>query len=239
MRVRSSPVEHAWDLSPAEARALQIRLAEQVVREDRFDRLQTVAGADCGFPRREGQDLARAAVVLLGLPALDVCGEALVEEPVRYPYVPGLLSFREAPAIQAALQHLPAQPDMILVDGHGLAHPRRFGIACHLGLLLDCPAIGCAKSPLVGKFTLPADEVGAWTPLEHRGERIGAVLRTRRGVKPVFVSIGHRVSLESAIRLLLSWCRSYRLPEPTRLADQVASRRGIRYAADRDAPPPT
>jgi deoxyribonuclease V len=223
----SRGLEHAWDLSPGEARALQRRLADQIVRDDQFGSLRTVAGADCGFPRREGQDLARAAVVLFGLLALDRRGDALVEEPVRYPYIPGLLSFREAPAIQAAVQLLDEPPDVLVVDGHGLAHPRRFGIACHLGLLLDRPTVGCAKSPLVGEFAPPADEFGAWTPLEHKGERIGAVVRTRRGVKPVFVSVGHRISLESAIRLVLSWCRGYRLPEPTRLADQIASRRGL------------
>jgi deoxyribonuclease V len=223
----SRGLEHAWDLSPTDARALQRRLADQVVRDDQFGTLRTVAGADCGFPRREGQDLARAAVVLLGLPALDRRGDALVEEPVRYPYIPGLLSFREAPAIQAAVRQLDEPPDVLVVDGQGLAHPRRLGIACHLGLLLNLPTIGCAKSPLLGRFATPPDEFGAWTPLEHQGERIGAVVRTRPGVKPVFVSVGHRISLESAIQLVLSWCRGYRLPEPTRLADQIASRRGL------------
>jgi deoxyribonuclease V len=232
MREGSGGLEHAWNLPPSEARALQRSLAGQIVREDQFGDLRTVAGADCGFPRREGQDLARASVVLLGLPALDRRGDALVEEPVRYPYVPGLLSFREAPAIQAAIQQLAEPPDVLVVDGQGLAHPRRFGLACHLGLLLDRPALGCAKSPLVGKFAPPADEFGAWTPLEDKGERIGAVVRTRPGVKPVFVSIGHRISLETAIELLLSWCRGYRLPEPTRLADQIASRRGRGAATD-------
>src|SRR5581483_8134493 len=206
-RMTAPAPRHRWDLSEAEARALQRQMAAEVIQEDRLDEVHRVAGVDCGFPQRDGQEVARAAAVLLSFPDLEPLADALIEEPVRYPYVPGLLSFREAPAILAALDRLPRLPDLILADGHGRAHPRRFGIACHLGLLLDRPTIGCAKSPLVGEFAPPPDEFGAWTPLEHKGERIGAVVRTRPGVKPVFVSIGHRISLESAIHLILSWCR--------------------------------
>jgi deoxyribonuclease V len=216
---------HPWNVPPEEARALQRQMAAEVVEEDRLGEVRSVAGVDCGFPRRDGEEQARAAVVLLSFPELEPLGDSLVEEPVRYPYIPGLLSFREAPPIIAALEHLPMLPDLILVDGQGRAHPRRFGIACHLGLLLDRPTIGCAKSLLVGQYALPDDTVGAWSPLLDRGQTIGAVVRTRAGVKPIFVSVGHRVSLQTAVALTLACGRGTRLPEPTRLADQLASSR--------------
>jgi deoxyribonuclease V len=216
---------HSWDLAPAEARAVQRRLAAEIVVEDRLGEIRRVAGVDVGFPRRGDQEMARAAAVLLSFPDLTPLGDSLVEEPVRYPYIPGLLSFREAPAIIAALERLPEPPDLIMADGQGRAHPRRFGIACHLGLLLDRPALGCAKSRLVGRYDEPPPEPGAWTPLTDHGEVIGAVVRTRAGVKPLFVSVGHRVSLETAVALVLACGRGLRLPEPTRLADQLASGR--------------
>jgi deoxyribonuclease V len=222
--VLSRPL-HPWDLSPPEARALQERLAREVIQDDRLDPIRHVAGVDVGFPRREGEEYARAAAVLFTYPELARVADRVVEEPVRYPYVPGLLSFREAPAILAALAGLPAPPDLILVDGQGRAHPRRFGIACHLGLLVDRPTLGCAKSPLVGRYAEPAPEVGAWSPLVDRDEVIGAVVRTRLATKPMFISIGHRVSLETAVALALELTRGRRLPEPTRLADELASAR--------------
>ncbi len=218
---------HRWDLSEAEARALQRQMAAEVIQEDRLDEVHSVAGVDCGFPQRDGQEVARAAAVLLSFPDLEPLADALIEAPVQYPYVPGLLSFREAPAILAALDRLPRLPDLILADGHGRAHPRRFGIACHLGLLLDRPTIGCAKSPLVGRYAEPGAEVGDWAPVVDRGETVGAAVRTRRGVKPMFVSVGHRVSLETAVKLVLACGRGLRLPEPTRLADQLASGRTV------------
>ena len=216
---------HPWDLTATAARALQRQLAAQVVLEDRFGPIERVAGVDVGFPRRGDQEMARAVAVLLRYPDLAPLAESIVEEPVRFPYVPGLLSFRETPAVLSALQRLPAPPDLVLVDGQGRAHPRRFGIACHLGLLLDRPTLGCAKSRLVGEHAEPGSEAGAWSPLLHHGETIGAVVRTRTGVKPLFVSVGHRLSLETAVSLVLACCHGLRLPEPTRLADQLASGR--------------
>lgn len=228
---------HPWDLSPREARAVQRRLAAAVVTEDRLGEVRRVAGVDVGFPRRDDVEVARAAAVLLSYPDLTLREQAVVEEPVRYPYIPGLLSFREAPAELAALARLAEPPDLVMVDGHGRAHPRRFGIACHLGLLLDLPTLGCAKSPLVGEYAEPGPEVGAWTPLIDQGEVVGAALRTRPGVRPVFVSVGHRLSLETAVAWVLACCRGTRLPEPTRLADQLASGRaraaGARPAQER------
>jgi deoxyribonuclease V len=227
--MRGSPPEplHDWDLQPPAARALQRRLASEVLQEDRLDPIRRVAGVDVGFPLRDGAPVARAAAVLLSFPDLAPLAETVIEEPVRYPYIPGLLSFRETPPILAALARLPEPPDLILVDGQGRAHPRRFGIACHLGLVADRPTIGCAKSRLIGRYSDPLPDAGAWTPLIDRDETIGAVLRTRARTNPVFVSIGHRVSLATAVALTLRCCRGLRLPEPTRLADRLASNRVI------------
>lgn len=218
-----SLLPHNWDLTPSEARALQRELAGRVLREDRFGEISTVAGIDLAFPRTPSGDvLGRAALVVLRLPDLKVIEEQVVERPVSFPYVPGLLSFRESPVALAAFEALAYRPDLLVVDGHGLAHPRRFGIACHLGLLLDLPTIGCGKSILVGRATDPGPEAGSWTPLIYGGETIGAALRTKTRTKPVYVSIGHRVSLESAVDLVQRFNRGYRLPEPTRLADRLA-----------------
>jgi deoxyribonuclease V len=222
--VSAAPVAralHPWDLAPDAARAVQRQLAALVETRDRLDPPQRVAGVDVAFPRRATGPTARAAAVLLHFPDLEPLAARAVEEPVRYPYIPGLLSFREAPAILRALEHLPAAPDLLLVDGQGRAHPRRFGIACHLGVLLDRPTIGCAKSRLVGAYTEPPPQLGAWTPLRDGDEVIGAVVRTRPGARPLFVSVGHRVSLETAVALVLACCRGHRLPEPVRLADAL------------------
>ena len=219
-------LSHRWDLSPDEARALQRELAGRVVREDRLGEIRSVAGLDLGFPRLpSGEVVGRAALAVLRLPELELVERRVVDRPVTFPYVPGLLSFRESPIALAAFETLARRPDLLMVDGHGYAHPRRFGIACHLGVLLDLATIGCAKSILVGSAEEPGPERGNWTPLVHRGETIGAALRTRPGTKPVYVSIGHRVSLETAIELSLRCNRGYRLPEPTRLADRAASGR--------------
>jgi deoxyribonuclease V len=147
---------------------------------------------------------------------------AVARTPVTFPYIPGLLSFRELPVLLRALEQLHVVPDVFIVDGHGRAHPRRMGIACHLGVLLDLPAIGCAKSILCGTASLPANRAGAWSPLVDGTEQVGAALRTRDGTTPVYVSIGHRVSLDSAIEVVLKCCRRYRLPETTRYAHRAA-----------------
>lgn len=214
---------HSWDVSTAEAREIQKRLARLVETRDRMARVRTVAGVDVGFDRQK--ELTRAAVAVLDFPSLEPRSESLAELPTRFPYVPGLLSFREAPAILAALGDLARLPDVLLCDGQGIAHPRRFGIACHLGVLLDRPSIGVAKKRLVGTHADPPEERGRWVPLVHGDETVGAVLRTRAGVKPVYVSCGHRVGLETAVRLVMGCTTRYRLPETTRRADHLASRR--------------
>ena len=213
---------HAWDLAPAEARALQERLSGQAELRDRLDPPALVAGIDVGF--EQGGAITRAAVAVLGFAHLQLVESALARRPTLFPYVPGLLSFREIPAVLDALAALACTPDLLLADGQGLAHPRRFGLACHLGWLVDAPTIGVAKSRLIGEFIPPPDQRGAWAPLLDRGEVIGAAVRLRPGVKPVFVSPGHRVDVASAVRLTLACTERYRLPEPSRAAHRLASR---------------
>jgi deoxyribonuclease V len=211
---------HEWSLKQDEAKALQRELAKRVVREDRLDEVSHIAGVDMAI--NEGNGMARAAVVLLSYPALEVEERHVYEEPVRMPYVPGLLSFRELPCILGAFELLKQQPELVMVDGQGIAHPRRLGIASHLGLWLDLPSIGCAKSILVGHHGPLSEEAGSWVPLKADGEVIGAVLRTRAHVKPMIISLGHRISLETSLRYVLDCSRGYRLPEPTRLADKLS-----------------
>jgi deoxyribonuclease V len=215
------PVRHPypWNVSPEEAVAIQQRLREQVIREGPMPGPGTViVGVDVGFRG----ELARAAAVAVRFPDLTPLAQAVAEVPVTFPYIPGLLAFREAPAILAALERLPLSPQVLMVDGHGISHPRRMGIATHLGVYLDLPSIGCAKSKLWGRYEMPPDEPGAWSPLWDGEEMIGAVLRTQAGASPVFVSIGHRISLENAIATVMACVRGHRLPEPTRLAHLAA-----------------
>jgi deoxyribonuclease V len=214
-------ITHSWNLTPRAAIALQQRLRSRVVRSGQLRKVRAVAGTDVGFER--GGATARAAVAVLSFPGLELMDYAIVRRPVRFPYVPGLLSFREIPVLLAALDRLQVKPDLILCDGHGLAHPRRFGIACHLGVLRGIPAIGVAKSRLVGEHGEPAQRRGAWVPLRHQGETIGAVLRSRTGTRPIFVSVGHRVSLPAAVRYVMACTTRFRLPETTRWAHRLAS----------------
>lgn len=216
---------HSWDLTPTEAIELQKRLAGRVVSvgapgEVRFVAAADVAYVDRRWPRQPS--VARAAVVLVAYPSLEVVERHLVEAPVTFPYVPGLLSFREIPVLARALAQLKQSPDLLLADGQGLAHPRRFGLACHLGLLTGVPTIGVAKSRLCGEHSLLPAEAGARIPLEDRGEVIGLVLRTRPGVSPLYVSVGHLIGLPEAADWTLRLCRGYRLPEPARAADRLS-----------------
>ncbi len=212
---------HDWNVTPREAVAIQQRLRGLVECADRLPEVRHVAGVDVGF--EEAGRVTRAAVVVLSYPGLAVVETAVARRPTAFPYVPGLLSFRELPAVLDAVDRLGAMPDVFLCDGQGLAHPRRFGIACHLGVILDMPSIGVGKTRLVGTHEAPAQTKGAWCPLLDGGETVGAVLRTRAGVKPVYVSVGHRVSLATAIALTLACTIRYRLPETTRQAHRLAS----------------
>ena len=214
-----NPSLQVWPSTAAEAIALQKQLASGVRQTPLTEPVRWIAGADVHYPAK---DRARAAAVLLRWPDLVVEEIEVVEEPVPFPYIPGLLSFREAPPLISALNRLRTQPDLIFADAQGLAHPRRFGAACHLGLLLDTPTIGCAKSRLCGEAAEPAEEAGAWTSLEDKGEGIGAVVRTRLRVKPLYISVGHRITLQEAVDWVLACGRGLRLPEPSRLAHQAA-----------------
>lgn len=215
-------LEHSWDLTPKEAIGLQQELRGRVVLEDRLDKpVRAVAGVDVGF--EEGNTITRAAVAVLAYPSLELLDRSVARQPTRFPYIPGLLSFREVPAVLDAFAGLRERPQLLLCDGQGIAHPRRLGIASHLGLLLDIPAIGVAKTRLIGEHAPVPDERGARVPLIDKGEIIGAVLRTRKGVKPLFISPGHRISLETAIEYVMGCLTRFRLPETTRWAHRLAS----------------
>ena len=208
-----------WDVTPAEAIKLQNELRGRVAILPAPARVETVAGVDVGIRA----DTARAAVVVLSFPDLAVIEQSVIDAPVQFPYVPGLLSFREIPVVLQAFERLNHTPDLVIVDGQGFAHPRRFGIASHLGVILDLPTIGCAKSRLVGVYDQPGVEAGLWSELRHQGELIGAVLRSKTGSSPLFVSIGHKVDLATSIGWVMACCRRYRLPETSRRAHMAAS----------------
>ena len=211
---------HPWDLTPKEAIALQKHLAGKVIRSSGIDigDVAAVAGVDTHYH----QGLATAAVVVIRLSDLATLDHATAVGKIRFPYIPGLLTFREGPAILNALDHLTVASDLLIFDGQGIAHPRRCGLASHIGLLLDMPAIGCAKTRLSGWNEEPHTEKGSYSYLKDGDETIGAVVRTRSNVKPLFVSIGHRINLHDSINIVLQCCPRYRLPETTRRADKLA-----------------
>jgi deoxyribonuclease V len=229
------PRLHEWDLSYAEARRVQTELAGRVQIVPLRNQPRLIAGLDCAFSR-DGRRIFAAAVSLevvgagreMGSFELRLVETVSAERETAFPYIPGLLSFREAPVCLEAAGRLGREPDLYVIDGQGVAHPRRLGLASHLGLFFDRPTIGCAKSRLIGTFDEPGQEKGAWSPLVDRGEVIGAVVRTRSRVKPIFVSVGHRCSLEDAICISLACTTRYRIPEPTRLAHQAVSRLRLR-----------
>lgn len=212
---------HSWQVTTAEARAIQLRLVGLVSRENEVFRPKLVAGVDISAPRFQGR--VRGAVAVLSYPELELVEVGAVRQTVDFPYIPGLLSFREAPVILAAYGKLRSKPDLVLVDGQGIAHPRRFGLASHLGVLLDVPTIGCAKSLLCGVLGPLGAEAGSAAEIEHEGEVVGMAVRTKANVRPVYVSIGHKVDLAAAVSWVGKCCRGYRLPEPTRLAHLAAS----------------
>ncbi len=223
---------HSWRVTTAQAKDIQLELAEQVSREGKVTSPRLIGGVDISVNRWAGT--GKGAAVVLSYPDLEIVETAVVTDRIEFPYVPGLLSFREAPLILAALEKITVTPDLIMVDGQGIAHPRRMGLASHLGLFLSVPTIGCAKSRLCGECEEPGSEAGSYADLSDNGEVIGSALRTKSGVKPVYVSIGHMIDLPSAMRWVLACCRGYRLPEPTRLAHQAAGgnlrvKEGVNY----------
>ena len=209
---------HPWDVSPTEAMAIQQRLRDKMSQESGFARVDTVAGVDVSVKA----DIAKAAVVVLDYPDLTPIDQSTAEQTVQFTYIPGLLAFREGPVLLRALEKLVTEPDLFIFDAQGLAHPRRMGLATHIGITIDRPSIGCAKSRLCGTHHEPGPERGAYTHLRDGNEIIGAVVRSRSEVQPVYVSIGHRIDLETAINYVLNCCQGYRLPETTRWAHRVA-----------------
>jgi deoxyribonuclease V len=212
---------HDWQIDNAEARQVQEMLAGKISQQNKLDNPTFIAGADISAPSASG--IARASMVVLKYPELELVEVKTVEEKVQFPYIPGLLSFREAPLIVSVCKLLSTIPDLLLVDGQGIAHPRRLGLASHLGLLLDIPSIGCAKSRLCGQYDTVPTGAGSFTYLTDNGEIIGAVVRTKNNVRPLYISVGHQVDLPSAIQWTINCCRGYRIPEPTRLAHIAAS----------------
>lgn len=219
MEVRSL---HPWNVDYRRAIIIQEKLRANISLTNSFRTIESVAGADVSYSR--GGQEGIAAMVILSYPDLDLMDEAFARGKVSFPYIPGLLSFREAPLLLRVFRKLQRLPDVILYDGQGIAHPRSLGLASHMGLLLDLPSVGCAKKKLVGDFGEVGSQPGSITPLEIRGRIVGAVVRTRGGVKPVIVSPGHRIDVESSIGLVLKTCRGFRLPEPLRLAHLMVKR---------------
>lgn len=211
---------HKWEVNVAQAIQIQSRLAKEVLAEGDICDPAFIAGMDISAPDARG--IARGAVVILRYPELSVAEVEVAEGTLTFPYIPGLLSFRESPLILAACERLCKVPDLVLVDGQGVAHPRRFGLASHVGLFLDLPTIGCAKSILCGEHQPLDEEVGSHAELVDNGEVVGAALRTKSGMKPIYVSVGHKISLAAALRWVLNCCRGHRIPEPLRLAHLAA-----------------
>ncbi len=216
-------MQHPWDVSVEEAIAIQQRL-RPLIQESQsiaLDQVRTVAGVDASY-----RDVGQAAIVVFSFPALEIVDQATATRESVFPYVPGLLSFREGPVVLDAMEKLRVQPDLLIFDGQGYAHPRRFGLACHLGLYLDRPSIGCAKTRLIGTYQEPGPRKGDCSPLLDEGETIGMVVRTRPHTNPLFVSVGYKIDLPTAVEAVLRCVRGYRLPETTRAADHLAGRIG-------------
>jgi len=213
---------HSWKVTPKEAVQIQLRLRDRVEVSDRFGKICTVAGADIALDLE--RKIAMAGVIVYSYPEMKEIERVWAKRPLTFPYVPGLLSFREIPTLTAAFAKLKHRPDLVFVDGHGFAHPRRMGIASHLGMVLDCPTVGCAKSVLCGEAEEPANEVGAVSELTHKEEVIAIALRSRAGCQPIYISTGHRVSLESAVKFALSVLDGLRVPRPTREADRFVGK---------------
>ncbi|HKW21298.1 MAG TPA: deoxyribonuclease V [Ktedonobacterales bacterium] len=212
---------HRWDVTPDEAVAIQQRLRAEISQAEptkpiTLDQIRTVAGIDVSY-----REIGRAAIAVFSFPDLELIEEVTATREVTFPYIPGLLSFREGPVVLAAFERLRTQPDLLIFDGQGYAHPRRLGLARHMGAYLNWPSIGCAKSRLTGRYDEPGPEPGAWSPLMSGREEIGRVARTKARVKPVFVSVGYRITLPLAVEIVLRCTRGYRLPEPTRIADRL------------------
>lgn len=216
-------IRHSWDINESEASKLQRELTPKVVKVDRINEVKLVAGTDVAY--KNNSEKLVAAVVILNAETLEIVETASVEDKVRFPYIPGLFSFREIPPLIKAFSNIKNTPDLVVCDGHGYAHPRRFGLACHLGVIFDIPTIGCGKTRLLGEHQNPDTIRGATMPIIDHDEVIGNVLRTHSGIRPIYVSIGHRISLATACKWILNLSPKYRLPETTRQADHLVKMR--------------
>ncbi len=217
---------HSWDLSPQEAIKLQEELKEKIILKKGFSKIKRIAGADISFSKKSNR--AYAAVIVFSFPELEILEEEYTIGNLSFPYIPGLLTFREGPLLIETFKKIKIEPDVIIFDGQGIAHPKRLGLATHMGILLDKPTIGCAKSKLIGTYQEPEREKGSYSLLKDDGEIIGAVLRTKEDVSPVFVSPGHKIDLKSSIEIVLECLRGYRLPEPTRQAHLLVNKLRIK-----------
>ena len=211
---------HDWEVGASQAREIQSSLAKKVMTQNKVVSPRLIAGID--ISATDAQGVARGAAVILRYPEFGIVEVKVAEGRITFPYVPGLLSFRESPLILAACEQLCNVPDLVLIDGQGIAHPRRCGLASHVGLFLDLPTIGCAKSILCGRHEPVGQEAGSHAELFDNGELIGAALRTKPGVRPIYISVGHKIDLASALQWVTKCCRGYRVPEPTRLAHLAA-----------------
>ncbi|MBU4128486.1 deoxyribonuclease V [bacterium] len=213
---------HPWNVSPREAIKLQEELKEKIILKKGFSEIKRIAGADISFSKKSNR--AYSAVIIFSFPELEILEEQHTIGNLSFPYIPGLLTFREGPLLIEAFKKIKIKPDVIIFDGHGIAHPKRLGLATHMGILLDKPTIGCAKSKLIGTYREPERKKGSYSLLKDDGEIIGAALRTRENVSPVFISPGHRIDLKGSIEIVLECLRGYRLPEPTRQAHLLVNK---------------
>jgi len=212
---------HPWDVTPKAARGIQKDLKSRIQLDDSFKSIRVIAGADVAFDKNKNQGFG--GVIAYSFPELEEIERQGVIREVTFPYVPGLLAFRESPILLEAFSSLATEPDVILFDGQGIAHFRRMGIATHMGIVLNKPTIGCAKSRLIGSYTDPGEDVGSYSPLIDGEETVGVVLRTRKRVRPIFVSPGTKISLETCIQVVLQCVDGYRIPKPTREADRYVA----------------
>lgn len=213
---------HSWNITYSEAVNIQQELSSCIIIQNYETNPILVAGADVSYSK--GSDIFFSGIIVFEIPSMAIVEEATAQGKVDFPYIPGLLSFRESPILLKAFDKLKNIPDVVIIDGQGIAHPRGLGIASHIGLILDIPTIGCAKSVLVGKYEMPDIEAGKYTPLVFKGKNVGVALRTKRNVSPVFISPGHKMDIPSAVDIVLNTCRGYRLPEPTRQAHLLVNR---------------
>ncbi|MDI6703251.1 MAG: deoxyribonuclease V [bacterium] len=213
---------HPWEVTYKEAKDIQRGLRNRIVLSCNFSEIDLVAGADCSYSKRD--HLMYGVICVLTYPELELIEKVKVRDEVKFPYIPGLLTFREGPCLLKACERLKNEPSLIIFDGQGIAHPCGLGIATHLGIVLDKPTIGCAKSPLLGQYKEPVNKKGAYSYLYEKGKVVGIVLRTRKNVKPVFVSPGFKIDFKKSIEIVLACCKGYRLPEPLRLAHLVSKR---------------